>query len=738
MTAVLTKPAGYGNSFLRRGNSGYTRRWRRSVPHVFHAALESTGRSITNPFEQKRTLMLTRHALALPLILLLVACNAAGPARNPAAPEGPALGSFGIDTRQMDRTVRPGDDFYRYVNGQWLDSTEIPADKSRYGSFILLQDKTEKDVHALLGALGSEEQTDPTLKKVADLYAAWMDEATIEERGIEPLQPDLERIAAVQDRDDLLALMGDIHMSGPVGAGIYADPADSSRYAVYIGQSGLGMGRDYYVNEGPEYDAYRAAYRDYVAAVLRLLDDPDADEHAARVFDLETWLAEVHWTPAQRRDVQATYNPMDRDSLARLAPEIDWPVLLAASGLQDRKQFVVRETTAIAGGARLLESVPIETWKHYLTFHRVRHSSMFLPKAFDEAHFDFYSKTLRGTEQQRDRWKRGVSLVNHSIGEGLGQAYVDRYFPPGHKAKMDELVQNLLAAFEERLATLDWMDDATRAAALAKLARFEPRIGYPDAWRDYTDLRVEPGRLFESMRHAQEFEWQRQLDRLDEPVDRGEWFMPPQTVNAYYDPLKNQITFPAAILQPPFFDVMADPAVNYGAIGAVIGHEIGHGFDDQGRQFDEQGRLRNWWSEETEQKFRAATARLGTQYSSYCPIPGDDKTCVNGELTMGENIGDLGGLEMAYTAYRLSLEGEEPPVIDGYTGDQRFFMAWTQVWRGKTREDALRNMLLTRPHSPELVRGQAPQRNINAWYEAFNVDAESRMYLPPDERVHIW
>ncbi len=678
------------------------------------------------------------HLMAAFLLPIVFACAGTVHETRSTAAAAPALGTFGIDTAQMDTSVDPGDDFYRYVNGTWLDTVEIPADKSRYGAFTMLGDKTEENVHELLEELANRALTDPTQQKVADLYAAWMDEATIERRGIAPIQPDLDRIAAVQSRADLMALLGDTHMSGPVSAGIHADPAATSRYAVFLGQSGLGMGRDYYVTEGPEYDGYRQAYRDYITTVFTLLGDDDAAGNADRIFDLETQLAEVHWTPAQRRDVQATYNPMDRDELKLLAPQIDWDTVLATSGLPDRQQFVVGETTAIAGGAALLESLPLETWKQYLTFHRVRTSSNLLPRAFDEAQFDFYGRTLKGTEQQRERWKRGVSLVNHNIGEGVGQAYVDRYFPPEHKAKMDELVRNLTLAMEARLESLEWMDEDTRDAALKKLASFDPRIGYPQEWRDYSKLEIEPGKLFESVNNAREFAWQRRVSRLDEPVDRKEWLMTPQTVNAYYDPLKNQITFPAAILQPPFFDVMADPAVNYGAIGAVIGHEIGHGFDDQGRQFDDQGRLRDWWSEETAEKFRAKTERLGEQFSRYCPIPGDDETCVNGDLSMGENIGDLGGLEMAYTAYRMSLGEDEAPVIDGYTGDQRFFMAWAQVWRGKTREDALRNMMLTRPHSPEIVRGQAPQRNINAWYEAFEVREGDALYLPPEERVHIW
>jgi putative endopeptidase len=681
------------------------------------------------------------HLLTATALSLFIGSNMAnaGATTTPAAPLlQPALGSFGIDTAQMDPSVKPGDDFYRYVNGKWLATTTIPDDKSRYGSFVILRDKSEADVHVLLEELIETPPTDPTLKKVGDLYAAWMDEAAVEKRGIQPLQPDLDRIAAAKTRSDLMTLVGDINMSSPIGFGIQPDPADTSRYMVFIGQAGLGMGRDYYTNEGPEYDAYRRAYQNYIGTVLKLLGDANAVESASAIFELETELARMHWTPAQRRDVKATYNPMNRNGLKELAPHINWPVVLTASGLGDTQNFVVGETSAISGGAALLDRVSLDTWKKYMAFHRASDSSKLLPSAFDEAHFNFYGTTLRGIEEQRDRWKRGVSLVDNNIGEGLGQAYVAKYFPPGHKAKMDELVKNLLAAMKIRIESLTWMDDATRAEALNKLATFDPRIGYPSRWRDYSKLTIEPGKLFESVQSARKFEWNRRLSRLSQPVDREEWFMTPPTVNAYYDPLKNQITFPAAILQPPFFDAMADPAVNYGGIGAVIGHEIGHGFDDQGREFDEKGRIRNWWTDETAENFQAATRLLGAQYRDYCPIPGDDKTCINGDLTMGENIGDLGGLEVAYAAYKLSLNGNEAPLIDGFTGDQRFFIAWAQVWRGMSRDDALRNLILTNPHSPEMVRGQAPQRNIDAWYEAFDVQEGDAMYLSPEERVRIW
>jgi endothelin-converting enzyme/putative endopeptidase len=433
--------------------------------------------------------------------------------------------------------------------------------------------------------------------------------------------------------------------------------------------------------------------------------------------------------------VKATNNPVDRAGLKKMIPAIDWDSILEVGGLGSVQHFVVNETTALRDGAKLLDTQPVDTWKKYLAFHLASDYASYLPKAFDDASFDFNRKAIAGVEAQRDRWKRGVSLLNGQIGEAVGELYVAKYFPPENKAKMDQLVTNLRTAMGERLKTLSWMDEKTRAEAEKKLATFDPRIGYPMKWRDYSKLTIEPGKLFEDVRNAKKFEWDRQVGRLNEPVDRTEWGMTPQTVNAYYDPLMNQITFPAAILQPPFFDPNADPAVNYGAIGAVIGHEMGHGFDDQGREFDETGKIRNWWTPDTDKKFLAQTARLDAEYSAFCPLEG---VCVKGKLTMGENIGDLGGLEMAYTAYKLSLNGKDVPVIDGFTGDQRFFMAHAQVWRGIEREDALRNLVLTNPHAPEAARGSIPERNMDAWYSAFNVKETDKLFIKPEDRVKIW
>jgi putative endopeptidase len=670
------------------------------------------------------------------LFLLLCGCNTAKPA--PAAtPPRASFGAFGIDTAQMDSSVKPGDDFYKYVNGKWLSTFQIPADKASYGVFDALVDKSESDVHSLLDGLGKTQPASGSVqKKVVDFYNSWMDQPAIEKRGVEPLKADLDAIANAKSKADIIKLMGNFDYSGPAGLYIFPDPADPTKYTVGVTQSGLGMpNRDYYINKGDHFDNYRAAYKTYVTKTFELVGDGNPSGSADAVIALETKLAAVQWEPERQRDVKATNNPVDRAGLKKMIPAIDWDPMLEVAGLGNVQHFVVNETTALRDGAKLLDTEPVDTWKKYLALHIASDYASYLPNAFDEASFNFYKKAIAGIETQRDRWKRGVDLLNGQIGEAVGELYVAKYFPPDNKAKMDQLVANLRSAMGERLKTLPWMDEKTRAEAQKKLATFDPRIGYPVKWRDYSALTIEPGKIFENVRNARKFEWNRQVMRLNQPVDRAEWGMTPQAVNAYYDPLMNQITFPAAILQPPFFDPNADAAVNYGAIGAVIGHEMGHGFDDQGREFDETGKIRNWWTPDTNKKFLAQTDRFAAQYNAFCPLQG---VCVNGKLTMGENIGDLGGLEMAYTAYKLSLNGTEAPVIDGYTGDQRFFLAHAQVWRGMEREDALRNLLITNPHAPEAARGSIPERNMDSWYAAFNVNEGNKLYIKPNDRVRIW
>ncbi len=675
--------------------------------------------------------------LAASAVTLLAGCSGPTPTPPAAAPK-PALGTFGVETTNIDTSVKPGDDFFKYANGKWLATFTMPADKSRFGAFDALGDKSESDVKTVVEALAAGKPAPgTTAAKVGDMYASWMDEATIDARGLAPLQPYLDRINAITDTAGVLALMATTDYAAPFGLGIEADPQDPTKYAVWAGQDGLGMpDRDYYLGKDPSFEKYRAAYKIYVTKIFELLNDPTPAASADTVIALETKIAQAHWAQADLRNVEKAIKPMPFADFKAFVPSVAWEGFLSGVGLPATVDKVVAYgDTAVRDGAALVGKEPVAAWKKYLAFHLASDNAAHLPKAFDDASFDFFGKTLRGVQAKRDRWKRGVTLLDQNIGEGVGEVYVAKFFPPEHKVEMDALVANLRAALEGRLKTLAWMDDATRAEALKKLATFEPRVGYPSKWRDYSAMTIEKGKHFENMVSARDFEWKRQVARLGKPVDREEWGMNAQTVNAGYNPLMNQITFPAAILQPPFFDLNADPAVNYGAIGAVIGHEIGHGFDDQGRAFDEAGRTRNWWTPETDAKFKAATQQLGTQYSKYCPVPDG---CINGDLTMGENIGDLGGLTMAYTAYKLSLGGKEAPVIDGFTGDQRFFLAWAQVWRALAREDDTRQRLVTDPHAMPEFRTNGVVRNMDEWYTAFDVKPGDKMFLPPDQRVKIW
>jgi putative endopeptidase len=673
------------------------------------------------------------------LLLAGTAPLAAQPSGAPAAAAAqgqPRYGSFGVDLDARDPSIRPGDDFWRYANNRWFQANPIPADRTSWGTWGVLSEDVEGQLRAIVEEAGQRAATDPVSRQVSDLYASWMDEAGIEARGAAVLRPYLDQINAASSRDDLVRLFARPGFPSPLGVGIIPNPADPTRYVAAASQGGLGLpNRSYYLNEGEQFDRYRTAYRDYVATMLRLAGIDQPEQKADGIIALERRIAEAHWTPERSRDVSQSMNPMTPAQLAELAPQFNWPLWLETQGLGSVQTVVVRQTSAIQTEGQLFAEVPVDTWKDWLTFHFVRSAAQFLPRAFDEATFNFYGRTLSGAQQQRDRWKRGLGVVNGALGEAVGQIYVQRHFPGESRRQMGELITNLRAAFNERLQQNQWMDDATRREALTKLEAFDPRIGHPENWIDYSSIRIDRNDLLGNMLRAGEFQHQLQLSRLPNPVDRSLWGMTPQTINAYYSPLSNQITFPAAILQPPFFDPNADPAVNYGAIGAVIGHEIGHGFDDNGRRFDATGRLRDWWTPEAAERFQALTTRLGAQYSGYQTAG----QAVNGQLTMGENIGDLGGLEMAYAAYRRHVaQHGEPPVIDGMSGDQRFFLAWAQAWRTHMREDALRQQVLTDPHSPAEFRVNGVVRNIDAWYEAFNIQPGDDLYLPPEQRVHIW
>lgn len=646
-------------------------------------------------------------------------------------------GGWGVDLADMDRSVKPGDDFYAYAEGTWLRDHPIDADKVGAGYNYDLPDTAELQVRKIV----EEAQAHPdsaVAKKVGDFYAAWMDEAGVEARGLAPLRPYLARIDAVTDRDALVRLMMQPGYPSPVNIGISTDVEDPTRYQADAGQARLGLpARDYYLLTGPKYDTIRKAYREYLVRLQTLAGLPDAAGRADRIIALETRLSQDQWTPEQRRDPVKTHNPMDRAQLTALAPQFDWAPTLASIGLGQAAKVNVNEPSAVAAAGQRLADVPLATWKEWMTARYLSDFAPFLPHAFDQANFGFYSHTLRDVPEQRARWKRGIAYIDGSLGEAVGRIYVERHWSPETERQANELVADMRAAYQDKIEHAAWMDAATRAAALTKLGTFDPRIGHPAKWIDYGALEVSRTDPLANAMHAAAFGWRLQLARFPHPVERWLWYMTPQTVNAYYDPTMNQITVPAAILQPPFFDAAADPAVNYAETGATtIGHEMGHGFDDEGRQFDAQGRLRDWWTKDTSAKYMVQADRLAGQFDQYEPIPG---VHIKGRLTLGENLADLGGLETAYAAYRryVSRHGE-PPVIDGFTGDQRFFLAFAAAWQGKMREGAERQQLLANPHSPDKYRVNGIVRNFDPWYRAFGVKPGDKMYVAPDQRVRVW
>ncbi|MFL6725302.1 MAG: M13 family metallopeptidase [Sphingomicrobium sp.] len=649
----------------------------------------------------------------------------------------PIYGDWGYDKSAMDSSVKPGDDFWAYVNGTWDNRTQIAADRASAGPFVTLSDQSEKDVRDIVQQLGDNLNRDRLGQQIGDFYASFMDTNAIEAAGTAPLKPYLAEINAAKTRAQLLSLFIKPGYASPVDVGIGPNFKNPDVYAVFAGQATLGMpSREYYLEDNAKMKAHRAAYRDYIVSVEKLAGQPDPEGAADRIIALETALSKVQWKAADRRDIDKIYNPMTRAQLAKLAPQFDWNAMLAKGGLGNAKTIIVTEPSAVAGAGKILGSAPLSTWKEWIAFRFISDHANVLPKAFDDARFAFYSKELSGVQQQRERWKRGVAAVNGALGEGVGQIYVKTHFPPASETQMKELIGNLEDAYRERIGSSQWMDDATRKAALEKLAAFEPRIGHPVKYIDYSSMQVVKGDPLGNMIRSADFQWKLDLKRFPKPVDRTLWGMFPQTINAYYNPLANQITFPAAILQPPFFDPSADAAVNYGAIGAVIGHEMGHGFDNEGRKFDPKGKLRDWWSANAAKAFTAKTDALVAQYDTFKPFP---DLAVNGKLTLGENIGDLSGVENAYAAYKkYTAKHGEAPVIDGLTGDQRFFIAYAQAWQEKQREDAERQQVITNEHSPGKYRVNGVVRNVDAWYKAFNVQPGDKLYLPPEQRVHIW
>ncbi|MBV8911082.1 MAG: M13 family metallopeptidase [Gammaproteobacteria bacterium] len=691
------------------------------------------------------------------IVCLVVGFEALVPTALSDGRESPRFGAFGLDLTAQDQSVKPGDDFFRYAEGRWLDTAKIPPDRTSWGVFDELAVKSENDVREILertAAAGAPAGTNE--QKIGDFYQAFLDTDHIERLGLSPAQDVLAAIARLATHEQVAALIAKpgLPLDGPIGLAIGLDQKNPDRYVVTIGQSGLSLpDRDYYLKTEQQFVDVRTKFERHVEKMLALAGHQDAKKEAGYVLAVETAIAKLHWERAKRRERDLTYNLMSVAALERDAPAYPWAAAFeqaglskewgarrdaartAAAGTPGAREVVVAEWSAVPELAQLFKRTPVSTWKAYLTYQYLTGRADVLPKALDEENFDFNGRILNGQPEQRDRWKRAVRATNRALGEAVGELYVAKHFPPESKAAMEQLVENLRKGYAEHIAGVPWMTPETKQVALEKLKAFRSKIGYPLKWRDYSRLEVRPGDAFGNQERAERFEWNRQLVRLDTPTDRDEWGMTPQRVNAYYNPTFNEIVFPAAILQPPFFDPRADAAVNYGAIGGVIGHEMGHGFDDQGAKSDAKGVLHTWWKQQDIDAFKQRTDRLADQYGQFEPLRG---LRLNGRLTLGENIGDLGGLTIAHDAYLISLNGASPPRIYGLTAEQRFFLSWAQVWRALNRDEALRNEILTDPHSPEPYRVNGVVRNVDAWYAAFDVKPGDRLYLAPDQRVHIW
>jgi putative endopeptidase len=682
---------------------------------------------------------------ALTLALVASVANAEGAkteakSKSKAAPHVLAAG---IASEYIDPSVRAQDDFFEYQNGKWLKTAEIPADKSSWGSFMQLREETLPQLRSIIEQAAQDQNraAGSDAQRIGDFYASFIDEARLEQLGITPLNAELAKIAAVKDKAELPALLahlGQIGVNVPYDFGIHQDAKDSTKYVADIYQGGLGMpDRDYYLkaDDAKLADA-RAKYQQHVEKTLALAGDKNAAADAKAIVDFETEIARVQWTKVENRDPVKAYNKVVLADMAKMAPGYDWKSYLDASGISGKTTYViVSQPTYLKGFAEIANKTSLDTWKAYLQMHLVDAYANFLSKAYVDERFSFYGKTLSGVSEMEPRWKRGVGALERAMGESLGKLYVEKHFPAERKARMEELVKNLLASYKQSIDKLDWMSPVTKKEAQAKLAKFTPKIGYPNKWKDYSALVVAKDDLVGNVMRSRVVESNRELNKLGKPIDRDEWGMTPQTVNAYYNPELNEIVFPASILQPPFFDANADDAVNYGGIGAVIGHEISHGFDDQGAQYDGDGNLRDWWSAADHKNFAAKTKMLVEQYDGYSPLPGYH---VNGSLTLGENIADNSGLAIAYKAYKLSLKGKKAPVINGLTGDQRFYMGWAQVWRSKMREPQQIVQVKTDPHSPGQFRANGTLKNQPGFYQAFGVKPGDKMYLAPKDRVIIW
>jgi len=691
---------------------------------------------------RQRTFAVGLSALTATTLLALSGCHGAKPPLN-AAVESSATqpGGWGVDVRNIGKGIQPGDDFYRYVNKGWLDTARIPAGLPYLDSFSEVTLSTEQQLESLLRELlGKTLPPGAAEQHVTDLYRSYLDTQGRNQRGIEMLKGELDGILKAKDRRELAGRMGGVGHAPLFGAATMVDWGEPSRYILAVEQAGLGLpGRDYYLKDGEPFVGHRAAYVAYIEGVLQRAGIADARPRAKAIFGFERELAQRHWSPEQLRDAPKLYHVMSKRQLLAYAPGFDWTAFLAASGYADVNRLQVVTDTPIKNMAAVYARTPLDTLRSYVAFHYLNRHAPLLSEAWSDAHFDLYSRRLMGIAEPRSLEKRGLEMVNAALGEEMGKLYVARYFPPESKAKTEEMVGYILQSMKERLEKLDWMDEPTRKEALAKLASFRVKIGYPTRWHDFTSVSIARDDLAGNIDRLQQWQRADSRARLAEPVRTWEFSNPPQEVNAYYSPDRNEIVFLAAILQPPFFNPDADPAVNFGAIGTVVGHEIGHGFDDQGSHYDGTGKLRNWWTEASSRQFKERTQRLVAQYNAYAPIPGVQ---LNGQLTLGENIGDLGGIAMAYSAYQKYVAAKyshaAPPVIDSFTGDQRFFLGFAQLWRNIMLDETARMLALTNPHSPGEFRTNGVVRNFDPWYEAFGVKETNTLYLPKADRVRIW
>lgn len=683
-------------------------------------------------------------ALSVALALGVAACSPQQSTESSATEQAQADTqqqlTSGLDLKDFNTSVRPQDDLFTYVNGGWVEKTEIPADRSRIGSFNELRDENQERLRNLIEtAAKSSPEPGSNADKIGDFYNSYMDVERLNSLGYQPIAEDLEAIANLQNHDQVaahFAQMARFGISSPFGFYVYADAKNPDVNTMYMSQSGLGLpDRDYYLKDEEKFIEIREAYKAYIKDILALVDYAQAEAAADAVLELETKLAEVQWSRVESRNADKTYNKKTMDEVKAMMGDFNLGAYTEAAGIATVQDAVVRQPSYFESFGNMFTGVPLETWKHYLSLRLVNGFANALSEEINDRRFAFYGKVLNGTPEQQPRWKRGVDATDGALGEVLGQLYVAEYFPPEAKERMETLVDNLIKAYGESIKELDWMSEETKQKALEKLSKFTPYIGYPSEWRDYSALVVTEGDLVGNYKRSSEFDYQENISKIGEPVKEEDWGMTPQTVNAYYSPVRNEIVFPAGILQPPFFDLNAEDAVNYGGIGAVIGHEIGHGFDDQGSKYDGDGNLQSWWTDSDREAFDERGAMLAAQYDTYEPIEG---VFVNGKLTLGENIGDLAGLTIAYRAYKDSLNGEESPVLDGFTGEQRVFLGWAQVWQTKQRDEYTRNQVLSDPHSPAYYRVNGTVVNVPAFYEAFDVKPGDEMYIPPEERVTIW